>query len=413
MSSKEIFVYSNWHPDPLLIGKLQVDVLRGKEVYAFTYDDNWLKSNYNFYIDPDIQNYPGYQYPAGKSNFGIFLDSSPDRWGRTLMQRREAIIAKQENRTPKKLNESDFMLGVQDDYRLGALRFKTRKDGVFESQNENMPTPPFATLRELETACMQFENDIVTDSDSHKWLQILMAPGSSLGGARPKANVADESKNLWIAKFPAKNDTYDIGAWEFVSHLLAKNAGLITTESSIIKLNSNYRTFIIKRFDREKQTRIHFASAMALLGFVDGQENASYLHMAEFIQKSSVNTTNDLKELWKRIVFNISIKNTDDHLRNHGFLLTPSGWTLSPVYDLNPVPNTTGLSINISETDNSLHMELAYEVAPFFGINLTQAKAIEAQIKASVSKWNTIAKMQGISRNEIEMMENAFNQSVD
>lgn len=410
MATNEIFVYAHWSEEPILMGILQVDLLRGKEVYAFQFDKVWLTQKYNFYLDPDLQLYPGFQYPKEKANFGIFLDSAPDRWGRILMQRREAYQARLEQRKPRTLQDSDYLLGVHDSFRMGALRFKTGKiNGVFENSQDELAAPPFARLRELEHASLQFENEVVNDENMRKWLHILLAPGSSLGGARPKANVADEKQNLWIAKFPAKNDTFNVGAWEMTAHTLAKMSGIETCEIQALKLNSDYHTFLIQRFDRKgNEKRNHFASAMALLGFVDGQEGASYLHLAEFIQRYGSHTKTDLAELWKRIVFNICIKNTDDHLRNHGFLLTDKGWKLSPVYDLNPVPSSTGLSLNINEIDNRLDLELALEVTPIFGINLLQAKQIITEVKLATSKWQTIAKNQGISRNEMERMEAAF-----
>ncbi|MBX2897284.1 MAG: type II toxin-antitoxin system HipA family toxin [Cyclobacteriaceae bacterium] len=412
---RTVFVYADWFglDQPHLMGVLQSTQIRGKEVFSFEYSDNWLKSGKAQILDPDLQLYSGQQYVGeDKRNFGIFLDSSPDRWGRVLMNRCEAVLARAEARKTRSLFETDYLLGVFDGHRMGALRFKEIETGEFLNNNKEMATPPWTSISELEEASFRLEEDDTDDFLKIKWLNLLMAPGSSLGGARPKASVLDKDGNLWIAKFPSKNDTINIGGWEMLVHELAVNAGLLVAEAVTGKYYSKQHTFLTKRFDRTKHGgRIHFASAMTLLGHTDGtnhQQGVSYLDLAEFIIQHGAQPSADLEELWRRIVFYITVSNTDDHLRNHGFILSDKGWRLSPAYDINPVENGMGLSLNISEKDNSLDLDLAREVSPYFRISQKQADKIIDTITASVSNWNKIAERLGITKSERGLMAKAF-----
>jgi len=417
---KEIFVYADWSEldVPALMGILSVDFLRGKEIFSFKYADEWLKSNNTHTLDPDLGFYSGIQYLRDeKSNFGLFLDSSPDRWGRVLMKRREAILAKQEKRPARTLYESDFLLGVYDLHRMGALRFKLDLDGDFLDNNKDYSAPPWTSIRELEHASLELEKNIEQDNpDLLKWLNILIAPGSSLGGARPKASVQHTDGSLWIAKFPSNNDETDIGAWEMVVNELAKKAGINTPETTIKRYNNKHHTYLTKRFDRTTSgKRIHFSSAMTLLGYSDGagaEDGVSYLELVEFIIQNGANVKQDLTELFRRIVFSIAVSNTDDHLRNHGFLLTKQGWTLSPAYDINPNPYGTGLKLNISEEDNSLDFDLVLSVAPYFRLSEKEAVQIIEHIKSVVSKWEETAVKYQIPKSEREMMSVAFRYSI-
>jgi serine/threonine-protein kinase HipA len=413
-AKKTIFVYANWEDfkEPTLMGTLSVIPSKGKETFSFEYAKEWLAIGFSQMIDPDLHFYNGPQYlQEEKRNFGIFLDSSPDRWGETLMKRREAILARKEERKEKTLLPSDYLLGVFDVHRMGALRFKESLDGPFLNDNKDMATPPWASLRELEHASLKFEEDNTDDTEYLKWLNMLIAPGASLGGARPKASIVDPKGELWIAKFPSVNDDKNVGAWEMVVNELAVKAGLNVAEGAIRKFNNKNHTYLTKRFDRTtKGERIHFASAMTLLGYTDGvgSEGASYLELAEFIIKNGAQVEEDLKELWRRIVFYISVKNTDDHLRNHGFILTRSGWILSPAYDINPVDHGTGLSLNISEEDNSLDLALALSMAAFFRLSEEEAHEIIEQVAEAINEWTDVAKKHGISKAEQDRMAKAF-----
>jgi len=410
----DILVYADWMEleGPVLMGTLSVVHTKGREVFSFAYDKEWLKRGLAQSLDPDLQLFAGTQYlSTGKKNFGIFLDSSPDRWGRVLMVRREAISARMESRKPKNLFEEDYLLGVFDEHRMGALRFKIKANGPFLHDDAHFASPPWTSLRELEFASLEVEKDALTDEESLKWLNMLMAPGASLGGARPKASVLDPENNLWIAKFPSGNDHIDTGGWEMVVNVLAKKAGLNIADAQVKKFNSRDHSFLTKRFDRTGNRRIHFASAMTLLGHTDGAEGVSYLNLAEFIMQNGANVNADLEELWRRIIFNIAVKNTDDHLRNHGFLLSAQGWILSPAYDVNPVYHGKGLTLNISETDNSLDFDLARSVAKYFRISENKVTSIITEIQQAVANWRKVAKAYNIPGSEQDLMAGAFEMS--
>lgn len=408
-----IQVFADWKglEQPTLMGTLEVAFVRGKEVFSFEYDTDWLQTKRYQRLDPRLGLYAGKQFPAvGKRNFGLFLDSCPDRWGRFLLQRRETIQARKQNRNPHRLYESDYLLGVHDVQRMGAIRFQVHDR--FMDDNAEYAAPPWTSLSTLEHISQQVENDDnLTHPDYERWLHMLLAPGSSLGGARPKANVVDENGQLWVAKFPSRNDTVDVGLWEGLANQLAKDAGIQVSESKIQRFASTEHTFLSKRFDRQQHQRIHFASAMTLLERDDGDDysnGASYLEMVEFIEQQGAQPKQDLMELWRRIVFSASISNTDDHLRNHGFLLAENGWALSPAYDLNPNPQGYGLKLNISETDNSQDIDLLREVAPYFHLSTRETETILSEVIHAVRKWNSLANTLGISSHQQELFEPAF-----
>jgi serine/threonine-protein kinase HipA len=407
-----ILLYAHWAgmKEPKYIGVLSAQQARGKKAFSFEYDTGWIQSKEQILLDPDIGWYKGQQYPNGKENFGVFFDSMPDTWGRTLMKRRAAQNAKDNGQPPQTLYDIDFLLGVFDESRMGALRFKLDAGGAFLDDNTLTPIPPMSSVRELQYAAERVESDEDTDTVK-KWLAILIAPGSSLGGARPKANVADEHGNLWIAKFPSRGDTNDKAAWEFLAYRLALDAGIKMADSRIEKIAGKHHTFFTKRFDRRNGERIHFASAMTMTGNNEEtiKENpASYLDIAEFIQYTGAQNKEDLHQLWRRIIFNIAISNTDDHLRNHGFILTDKGWVLSPAFDLNPSVDKSGLALNIDTSNNTLDINLARSVGAYFQLSVAEMDTIINQVTAAVRRWNQIAGEIGISRAEKEIMAAAF-----
>lgn len=405
---KKIEVWADWYflPEMQKIGVLTAATTRGKEIFSFEYEKSWLTGGYAFQIDPQLQLYPGnFHSTEGTENFGAFLDSSPDRWGRTLMLRREAQLAKDEKRPVKTLMPSDYLLGVYDQTRMGGLRFKI--NGPFLDDQQDVSAPPWTSIRELEQASLFLENkDAEDDPNFSAQLKLLFAPGSPLGGARPKASVLDTSGHLWIAKFPSKDDLKDIGGWEAIVYELAQKCGLSITEAKAQKFANQYHTFLSKRFDRLPDgKRIHFSSAMTLLQHKDGdnhQSGASYLEIADFISSNGApsKVNRDLEELWRRIVFSIAVSNSDDHLRNHGFLLSEEGWELSPAYDINPNEMADGLSLNISWENNALDFDLAKSVARDFRVNSKRADEIITLVKKEVSGWEKIAERYGISRAE-------------
>lgn len=409
-----IYVYADWFEqgDPVLMGTLTAIAAKGKEVFSFEYEKAWLQSGAYAMLDPDLNLYSGRYFPSGnKTNFGVFLDSCPDRWGRVLMERRENMRAANEGRAARRLTESDYLLGVFDAYRVGGIRFREEIDGAFVNNDTDFITPPWTALRELQAASKYIEESGQNDYRTELALNILLNPGSSLGGARPKASVIDPQKHLWIAKFPSTADYMNVGGWEYVVNRLAQKAGINVAECVALKLNNRHHTFVSKRFDRKNGRRIHFASALTMLGYQDGaghESGVSYLEIAEFLMRYGAQTDADLEELWRRIVFGICVKNTDDHLRNHGFVLQPDGWKLSPAYDINPNPWGEMLSLNISENDNSLNLDLALSVAAYFRVKQQRAAKIVAEVKKAVTGWRKEAKAITILAAEFEKVAPAF-----
>jgi serine/threonine-protein kinase HipA len=413
---KRIEIWADWHflPEAQRVGTLTASITRGREVFSFEYEATWLEGRHKFQIDPQLQLYEGRFHAAdGAENFGVFLDSSPDRWGRTLMLRREALNAKIEKRGVRTLLGSDYLLGVYDPIRMGGVRFKM--GDVFLDNSKTLLVPPWTSIRELEQASLFLENDDSED-DPHfsAQLQLLFSPGSSLGGARPKASVLDVNHHLWIAKFPSKDDLKDIGGWEGVVYELARKCKINISESKAQKFANKHHTFLTKRFDRlSDNKRMHFASAMTLLQHRDGdsyQSGASYLEIVDFIIQNGAPSKidQDLEELWRRIVFSVAVSNSDDHLRNHGFLRSEEGWELSPAYDINPNELANGLSLNISRDSNALDFNLVKSVAKEFRVSPKKAVETIELIKNEVSRWKTVADKYGLSRSEQQRMEKAF-----
>ena len=413
---KDILVYADWLgiEAPRLLGILTSSIHRGKEIFSFEYDSLWLNSRDIRSLDPSLHFLEGRQFsPQGHTNFGLFIDSSPDRWGRFLMNRREAQIAREECRPERRLFESDYLLGVHDECRMGAIRFKLEPEGNFLDNNNKMASPPMTSLRELEYASLSIENkDSEISQDYSTWLKMLIAPGGSLGGARPKSSVIDAQKQLWIAKFPSRYDDIDVGAWEMLAYKLGKAAGIVMPDALLKRFNNENHTFLSKRFDRTPNGhRIHFASAMTLLQRQDGDDAASgvsYLHLAEFLMREGAEPEHDLEQLWLRILFSVCISNVDDHLRNHGFLLQSTGWVLSPAYDINPVPYSDGLKLNISESDNTQSIDLVKSVSPYFRISKTRAEELTKEMLKIIKEWRNEATSLGIKQSEQMRMASAF-----
>lgn len=404
-----IFFDDAYASQPALVGTLESQILRGKEVFSFAFAEEWLGNTRCRMLDPELQLYAGRQYLAdGKTNFGMFLDSTPDRWGRVLMERRESLKAQLENRSRNIMHETDFLLGVHDDTRMGAIRIKSNLDGDFLDNDSQWSAPPITSLAELEHASWLLEQD--DTPELRKWLQILLAPGSSLGGARPKANVKNSDGRLWIAKFPSRNDNTNVGAWEALTMELARRCHIQVAPFELRYMNNKYATFLTQRFDRDDMgRRLHFTSAMTMLGYSDGETvGCSYLELADWISRYCCRVEENLLQLFRRIVFNIAVSNCDDHLRNHGFLLTRNGWTLSPAYDLNPQYYGTGLSLNINDNDNRLDYDLVLEIAPYLGVSMDMANAIVEETKATVSGWRKLAQQYHIPREEQELMASAY-----
>lgn len=412
---KTIEVHADWHGlrGPLRMGTLHAAPGRRGELFSFEYDARWLSSARAQQLDPRLQLFAGEQH-APEGSFGLFLDSAPDRWGRTLQDRREARRARAEGRKPRPLRESDYLLGVHDPHRMGALRFRTSPEGPFLDDDSGRPAPPWTSLRELEAASLALEEEGADeDPRCEEWLRLLLAPGSSLGGARPKAGVLDPHGHAWLAKFPSRADREDSGGWEAVANRLARRCGVDVAEADARLFGSSHHTFVARRFDRTADGgRIHFASAMTLLDRRDGdshRDGASYLELAELVARDGSRPDADLAQLWLRIVFFMCVSNVDDHLRNHGFLLDPGrGWRLAPAYDVNPVAAGDGLTLNVSEADNAQDLDLALEVSAHFRLAKRTARELLARVRETVRGWEAEARHLGIRPAEIDRMAPAF-----
>ena len=415
-----LLVYADfdWLSDIELVGELNYESLRGSDSYAFEFDDEWLACYGNLFISADLNNYRGLQYTQpDKDIFGCFSDSLPDRWGRTLINRREQIAAVEENRPVRRLSSFDYLVGIDDFSRMGGFRFKETPDGDFLNSDNELSIPPLTNIRELIYASQEVEkseeDNMLPDK---KWLVQLVQPGSSLGGARPKASVVDADKVLHIAKFPSRKDDYNVGLWEHFCHLLAKNAGIDAASTQVISTNDKYNTLLSRRFDRvEASKRIHFASAMALLGLSDGDNAGTgngYLDIVDFILQHSTEVNSNLQELYRRVAFNICVGNSDDHFRNHGFLLSPKGWTLSPAYDMNPTLNKYQ-SLLISKASNKADLKILLNSCEDYMLPRDVALNIIHEVATAVKDWKALATKLGIVKSEMKLFESTFNSRIE
>ncbi len=407
---KKLYVYAdfNWLKEIELIGELGYESLRGSDSYSFTFNDEWLKKHGDLFLSDNLNNYPGPQHTQpGKDIFGCFSDALPDRWGRTLLLRREQIAATEEKRPVRRLSSFDFLMGIDDFSRMGGFRFKEAKEEEFINVGESLKIPPLTDIRELIAASMEVEKSEEENIlPERRWIVQLVQPGSSLGGARPKASVVDTDKTLYIAKFPSRKDDYDVGLWEHFSHLLAIKAGINAATTQVLSTGEKYHTLLSCRFDRNRDgKRIHFASAMTLLGLNDG-DNATtghgYLNIVDFIIQSCTNVDTNLQELFRRVAFNICIGNSDDHFRNHGFLLTARGWTLSPAYDMNPSLNNYQ-SLLISSSSNNADLGILLDACEDYILDKKTSERIISEVIEAMKEWRNLALRLGISKREMDM----------
>ncbi|HUF04391.1 MAG TPA: type II toxin-antitoxin system HipA family toxin [Aridibacter sp.] len=407
---REASVYLDLDGSVHHVGQLWANIRNRQESAVFQYSDEWLKQDIRFTMDPLLPATPGPFYTQpGQALFGFISDSAPDRWGKTLMRREERRRASLENRVPRTLFEIDFVLGVNDSARQGALRFKSATDGPFLADRDGFGVPPLVELARLLTAVERFEDDAENAED----MKLLLAPGSSLGGARPKASVLDRDGSLLIAKIPSKSDDHDIIRWEAVTLKLAEHAR-IRVEKWRLEEIQDHAVLFVSRFDRTGAARIPYLSAMTMLGAAE-RETHSYLEVCDAIQRFGALPGEDMEELWRRIVFTVLVSNTDDHLRNHGFLYSGvDGWRLSPMFDVNPVPVDLGprvLATSIDLEDASASLELAMEHAAYFEVNHQTAVRIIREVAGAVARWRNVARALGLSVNEIERMNSAFEHS--
>lgn len=407
---KKLYVYADfdWLKEVELIGELGYESLRGADSYSFTFNNEWLRQHSDLFLSDDLNNYLGQQYSQpDKDIFGCFSDALPDRWGRTLLLRREQLAAAEEKRSVRRLSSFDFLTGIDDFSRMGGFRFKEDTDGEFINVSESLKIPPLTDIRELIAASAEIEKSEEKNMlPNMKWIAQLVQPGTSLGGARPKANVVDTDKNLYVAKFPSRKDDYDVGLWEQFSHLLATKAGVNVAKTKVLATGEKYHTLLSQRFDRTQEgKRIHFASAMSLLGLSDG-DNATtghgYLDIVDFIIQNCTDVERNLQELYRRVAFNICIGNSDDHFRNHGFLLTVKGWILSPAYDMNPTLSEFQ-SLLISATSNKADLSILLDACEDYMLNRNTAEKIISEVIEAVKGWRELATRLGISQREMDM----------
>ena len=398
-----------WLDDPTLGPLQQIGTLHrvGYDSVRFAYTKEWLKSPNAFMLDPaltlDAQDF----YPAN-SNFGVFMDSCPDRWGQVLMQRQETIEAKEAGRTKITLGPWEFLRGVQDHTRMGALRFSAEDDDAFLAA-ELLSAPPITSLAELQAVAMELSRKKIDDTAKlKKWLQILVAPGASLGGARPKANISEASE-IWIAKFPFAEDDRDVALWEKLVHDMAAACMIDVPKSRIERVGRGYHTFMVQRFDREKGERRFFTSAMTLLNKTD-KEEANYIDLAQFIatRGSPPHIKKDLEQLFTRVAFNIAVANRDDHLRNHGFMRTVSGWRLAKAYDMNPSLKKPEHVLGIAEDLHEPSLETHLAMAKYYDLLNPEASEIVEKVLSVVGNWKARAKALHISTADVEEMEHLF-----
>ena len=413
MRTLVIYADFDWLDAPVLMGELGYESLRGADSYSFKFDNDWLRHYGSLFLSADINNYPGLQYTQpNKDIFGCFSDALPDRWGCLLLNRREQLLAAEEKRPVRRQSSFDYLLGIDDFSRMGGFRFKESKEGAFINCEQRLRIPPLTDIRALAAASMEIEkSEEQNQLPEKKWLLQLVHPGTSLGGARPKAGVMNDDGQLCIAKFPSRNDDYDVALWEHHSHLLAREVGIVAAETSVIETGGKYHALLSKRFDRTANgRRRHFASAMTLLGLTDGnnaQTGNGYLDIVDFIVQSCCDVESNLRQLYRRVAFNIAIGNSDDHFRNHAFLLTPRGWTLSPAYDLNPTQNEYQ-ALLINATTNHADLNVLLDSSEEYMIGKDEGRRIIAEVKDGVRQWKTIATRLGIAKREINAFEQVY-----
>jgi serine/threonine-protein kinase HipA len=405
METLYIYADFDWLDKPELIGRLTYERLRGNGTYGFSFDNDWLKNHSDILLSEEVGNFSGFQYSQEEHVFGFVSDTLPDRWGRRLLERKEQTEAIEEKRPKRTLYSYDYLVGIDDFLRMGALRLKKDPDGEFLNSDSRLIVPPLTSIKELTIAAQEYEkSDEANELPEEKWIRQLAHPGTSLGGARPKANVVDENNHLWIAKFPSRKDVYDMALWEHLCHLLAKEAGINVAETNLIPAgNDGYHALLSKRFDRtDDGKRIHFASAMTMTGLTDGDNHETghgYLDIVDFIIKGCCDVDENLSELYRRVAFNICVGNSDDHFRNHGFLLTKKGWTLSPAYDLNPTDSMTQ-SLLIDNDSNESSLKRLLSACDDYYISSETAERILSEVATAISRWEIIAKKLQISDTE-------------
>ena len=395
---KRIIVYADFDflTSPEEIGTLGYEHVRGKDHFVFEYSHEWLKQHGGIVLSGDLMNVPSLQHPRGTDSvFGFVKDSFPDRWGRLLLDRRERLKAQVEGRPVRTLTNYDYLTGIEDFTRMGGIRYKEEDSDGYINVSEKYLVPPIESLRALCDACHEIElSEERNELPEQRWLDQLIDPGTSLGGARPKANVVDNDGKLYVAKFPSKKDLENTELIEHFSHKLAAKAGINVAKTRTIKISKDCDLLLSERFDRTAEgRRIHFASAMSLLGFDDGTGSSTgngYLDIVDFVLRGCTDVRQNLRELYRRVAFNIMFGNTDDHFRNHGFLLTPKGWTLSPAYDINPWTKSHQCLLIDAYTEES-DINVLLSASENYMLERQEASEIIEEVHAAIKDWRKVA----------------------
>ncbi len=395
---KRITVYADFDffTTPQEIGVLGYEHVRGKDHFVFEYSHQWLKQYGGILLSGDLMNVPSLQHPRGNDKvFGFVKDSFPDRWGRLLLDRRERLTALSEGRPKRMLTDYDYLIGIEDFTRMGGIRYKEEESDSYINASAKYLVPPIESLRALCDACHEIElAEERNELPDQRWIDQLIDPGTSLGGARPKANVVDTDGKLYVAKFPSKKDLENTELIEHFSHQLAAKAGINVAKTRTIKISKDRDLLLSERFDRTKEgRRIHFASAMSLLGLDDGAGSSTgngYLDIVDFILRGCTDVRQNLRELYRRVAFNVMFGNTDDHFRNHGFLLTPKGWSLSPAYDINPGEKSHQCLLIDAYTEES-NSNALLSASENYMLERPEATEIIEEVRATIKNWRETA----------------------
>ena len=415
MEKLDVIASFDWMDKEEKVGSLGHEYLRGSDVFSFEFDKTWLKRYPKIDFGCDLRPYTGVQYSQGNHIFGCFSDTLPDRWGRRLIDLRASLET--EGKASHTLSDWDYLKGVEDEMRMGGFRFQDPTDGSFISSTPSYSVPPAIHIDELLQAAKEIEKSEYKHLEPEKkWVQRLFQPGSSMGGARPKACVQSGGQ-LYLAKFPSINDDINVSQWEHFAHLMAKECGITVAETQVIKAGTGQDILLSKRFDRtEDNKRIHMASSLTVLGLTDGdgQRNGKgYLDIVDFIISGGGNHIEaNLEELYKRVAFTISIGNTDDHFRNHAFLLGKDGWELSPAYDMNPT-NSMFQALLIDANTNESSLNHLYNAHELYMLDETTARGIIMDVTRNMKYWESMAEDIGLPRREITYFTDRFEQGME
>lgn len=415
MEKLDVIASFNWMDKEERVGSLGHESLRGSDVFSFEFDESWLKYYPKIDLGRDLRPYTGVQYSQSSHIFSCFSDTLPDRWGRRLLDLRASMET--EGKAIHALSDWDYLKGVEDELRMGGFRFQNQDSGAFISCSPGYSVPPAIHIDELLQAAKEIEKSEYHHLEPEKkWVQRLFQPGSSMGGARPKACVQSGGQ-LYLAKFPSINDDINVSRWEHFAHLMAKECGITVAETKVIKAGTGQDVLLSKRFDRtEDNKRIHMASSLTLLGLTDGdgqRTGKGYLDIVDFIISGGGSHIEvNLEELYKRVAFNICIGNTDDHFRNHAFLLSKEGWELSPAYDMNPT-NSMFQALLIDAKTNDSSLNRLYNAHEHYMLDDTTARGIIMDVTKNMKHWENMAEDIGLPRREITYFTNRFEQGME